>query len=323
MQRLISSHRVSSLRAASELVLCLTVLVCLTVTARADATQLRLKPAKGDVQKMKVTSDQKITQTVEGKPVEMTQTLGLGYTLATEDVDADGLATIKVSYDSVTFKHQSAMGTVEYDSAAPAPPQLHPMVKGFAALSGQSFTMKITPTGKVTQVSGLDAMVNSIIKKLDVPDGNAKAATEKSIRSQFGEDAIKESMETLLAIYPDKAVNVGDSWSRKVTVTRGLPITSENTFTLKDASNGAIALDVKGKLSTNPDAAPLDMGQLKVSYNLTGDQTGTMTLNADTGWVKSAQFVQKLGGDMKRDAGAGRVANTPFNIETKMSVESK
>ena len=302
---------------------CFIVFCAVTLSARAEPIQLKLKPAKGDVQRMKVTSDQKITQTIDGKPVEMTQTLSLGYTLTTGDVTADGVATVKVSYDSVTFKHQSAMGLVEYDSAAPPPAQLHPMVKGFAALAGQSFTMKITPTGRVTQATGLDGMVDAILKKLDIPEGPSKAAAEKSIRAQFGEDAIRESMETLLAIYPDKPVSIGDSWIRKVTVTRGLPITSENVFTLKTVGDGIATLDVKGKLGSNPDAPPLDMGQLKVSYNLSGEQTGTMKLNSETGWVKAADFVQKLGGEVKQDAGAGRVTNRPFNIETRMTVESK
>src|SRR4051812_21387085 len=92
------------------------VLLCCAApraNAAADAVDLRLRPVKGQAQKIQATVSQKITQTINGSEQSLTQTIGLNYTFTTEDVAADGTATIKVSYDAVSFKQVSQLGNVE------------------------------------------------------------------------------------------------------------------------------------------------------------------------------------------------------------------
>jgi hypothetical protein len=307
---------------------CLSLLVLVVVAGSVSAAdqpiELKLSPAKGQVQKLQATLTQKVTQTISGTEQALSQTIALGYTFATQDVAADGTATVKVTYDTVSFKQTSQVGNIEYDSANPPPPgQIHPMARGFAALAGQSFTMKVTPTGKITEIQGLDQMVDAILKKLDIAEGPAKPIAEKAIRHDFGEEALKDNMEGLLAIYPDKPVSLGDSWTKKLSVSKGFPMLMENNFTLKEATPSAATLAVKSKLSTNPDAPPIDMRNQKITYTLTGEQTGTMVVDRGSGWVKSADMTQKVTGEMVTDAGAGRIAKTPMTVETRVVLEGK
>jgi hypothetical protein len=237
-------------------------------------------------------------------------------------VTADGVATVKVTFDSVVFKQVSNLGTVEYDSANP-PGTIHPMAKGFAALAGNTFTMKVTPAGKITEISGLDTMVDSILKKLDLPETASKAVVEKSVRKEFGEDAVRDNMEIFFAVYPEQAVSVGQSWTRKITMSKGIPTAAENTFTLKEANAEVLLLEVAGKLSSNPDAPPMDLGNRKISYTLNGDIAGTMKLSRQTGWIRGAEMTQKWNGEMTIDAGGGRTSKAPIKTETKIVLEAK
>src|SRR5260221_337299 len=301
----------------------LAMLCCLAQSASAaDAIDLRLRPVKGQVQKIQATVSQKVAQTINGTDQSLTQTIGLGYTFTTEDVAADGAATIKVSYDAVSFKQVSQLGNVEYDSANP-PAQIHPTARGFAALAGQSFTMRITPTGKVIEIQGLDQMVDAILKKLDIPESPSKAVQEKAIRHEFSEEALKENMESMLAIYPERPVAPGEQWTRKASISKGLPMVMDNTFTLKGVAGDVATLDVKSKLSSNSEATPIEAGQRKLTYSLAGEQTGTMKVDRATGWMRSAEMQQKVSGEMTTDAGSGRVAKSPMTIETTVKLESK
>ena len=291
----------------------------------ADTIDLKLHPVKGQSIKLQATINQKVVNTVNGGAEQtMNQVIGQGFTFATLDVAPDGLATVKVTYDSVSFKQQSQMSNVEYDSANPPSGPIHPMARGFAALAGQTFTMKVTPTGKITEVLGLDEMTDSILKKLDTPDAANREQVEKSIRREFGPEALKENMESMFANYPDKPAAVGESWSKKLSITKGFRMDMDNTFTLKGVSADDVTLEAKGKLSSSPDATPIDMGPRgKLSYNLTGEQSGTLQLDRATGWVKAAEMTQKVTGEMVIDAGNGRVGKTPMRIETTVKLEAK
>jgi hypothetical protein len=304
--------------------ICLLILCSSSVRA-ADTIDLKLRPVKGQSLKLQATVNQKVTNTVNGGAEQtMTQVIGLGYTFATLDVAPDGTATVKVTYDTVSFKQQSQLSTVEYDSANPPAGPIPPLVRGFAALAGQTFTMKVTPTGKITEVLGLDEMIDAILKKLDTPDAANRDVVEKSIRREFGPEALKENMESMLANYPDKPVAVGESWNKKLSITKGFRMEMDNTFTLKSVTADTVTLDAKGKLGSSPDATPIDMGPRgKLSYNLNGEQNGTLQLDRATGWVKSAEMTQKVTGEMVIDAGGGRVAKTPMRIESTVKLEAK
>src|SRR5438105_142478 len=89
------------------------ILVAVTPARAADTIDLKLRPVKGQSLKLQATVNQKVTNTVNGGSEQtMTQVIGLGYTFATLDVGPDGTATVKVTYDSVSFKQQSQLSTV-------------------------------------------------------------------------------------------------------------------------------------------------------------------------------------------------------------------
>src|SRR5690348_2136196 len=84
-------------------------LICLLIawpsTSRAaDTIDLKLRPVKGQSVKLQATVNQKVTNTVNGGAEQtMNQVIGLGYTFATLDVASDGVATVKVTYETVSF----------------------------------------------------------------------------------------------------------------------------------------------------------------------------------------------------------------------------
>src|SRR4051812_472467 len=106
------------LRVLARSLACLLAL-CASASRAAETIELKLRPVKGQTLKLRSSVNQKVVNTVNGAEQTTTQVIGVGYTFATEEVAADGTATVKVTYDAVSFKQQSPLSTVEYDSANP------------------------------------------------------------------------------------------------------------------------------------------------------------------------------------------------------------
>ncbi len=262
---------------------------------------LKLNLEAGKTYKMETVIDQNITQTIEGTSQKMKQVIGNGFDYEVMEKDADGRVKIKVTYTSVYIKQESEMGSVEYDSKNP-PAEIPPLAQSYAPLVGLGFTAKISATGKVSEISGIEEMYDKLIAEMDFLSGSHRTAVENALKEQFGETAITEMMEKAMTMYCSKPVGVGDSWTSDYTLTQGMPLEMKNKWTLKERKAGIAFVDVKSKVSINPDAPGLDMGGVKIKYDVSGDQSGSLEIDESTGWVQSSKLTQQLSGTLVMDS---------------------
>lgn len=305
------------------LVVILAVSIVSSGSSAAEKIRLQLRLEEGRAYSIQMIVNQEISQTIQGQQQEMTQTIGLGYIFKVEEMEAEGDALVKVTYHSALFKHDGPVGTFEYDSSNP-PAEVPLLARGFAALVGQSFSMKISPDGHIKDVQGMNAMLSHILEKLDLPEGTMKTSLEKSLREQFGAQGLKESMETMMAIYPNQPVGIGDSWTERTVISRGLPMILDNTWTLKERKNGLAIIEVSSIVKPNPEAAPMEWGPARLTYDISGKQKGTIELEEATGWTTSGKLTQQFSGQIKAEGG-GQIPegmSWPISIESVISFKS-
>jgi hypothetical protein len=289
--------------------------------AQDDKLELRLRLKQGEVYRLKTTVEQRINQTVGANAQATEQTFAVGYRMAVESVDGAGNMKVATTYDTVVFRQKGPSGAVEYDSANP-PKQVPPAAKAFAALAGLGFKSTVTPAGKVTAVEGLDAMFAEMVRKLELPDGPQKAAVQKVLTEQFGEESMKQNLQNVFALYPDTPVAVGESWRRHVVVARGFPTVIDGTYTLKSRENGVAHVEIKATLSPNEEAGPVELGTGKMSYELKGEQSGVADVDEATGWTRSLTTTQTVGGSLRfQPAGGAAEVNNPITIQEKVTIE--
>jgi len=287
----------------------------------SDTLELRLRLKAGDTRHVTTTVEQHIDQTVGRNHQATEQTFGVGYAMSVEGVDANGNMKVATKYESVRLRQKGPAGALEYDSANP-PKQVPQGARSFAALVGLGFTATITPTGKVTAVEGLDAMFAELLRKLELPDGPSKAAVQKVLADQFGEQAMKEHLENMFTLYPDAPVAVGESWRRRVVVTKGFPVVIDGTYTLKDRSDGTAHVEVKATLSPNEAAGPVELGTGRMSYELKGEQSGTAEVDEATGWTRSITTTQLVSGTLRFQGSGTPETTSPITIRGKVTMES-
>ena len=165
----------------------------------------------------------------------------------------------------------------------------------------------------------------SHIEKIELPMPALQPLVEQQMKQQFGDQAMKELMEQMIGVYPDEPVGVGDSWSKRSVVSRGLAAIVNNTWTLKSRENGVAVLDVQATVEPNPDAPALEMGVAKIQYALRGTQNGSIELDEATGWVVRSTVNQSLSGDLTVQGGpeAGQQMSVPITVEGVTRVESR
>ena len=295
---------------------------CAGAWAQGEKLELRLRLKQGDTYRLKTTVEQRINQTVGADARATEQTFAVGYRMTVESVDADGNMKASTKYDSVLFRQKGPAGAVEYDSVHP-PKQVPQAARPFAALVGLGFSTTITPTGRITAVEGLEAMFAEMLRKLELPEGPAKAAVRKTLAEQFGEEAMKQSLQNMFALYPEMPVAVGETWERRVVVTKGFPVVIDGAYTLTSRADGVARVAVKATISPNDAAGPVELGTGKMGYELRGEQSGTAEVDEATGWTRSLTTTQLLGGTL-RFQGAGGVAEvtSPVTIQEKVTLEA-
>jgi hypothetical protein len=288
-----------------------------------DKITLGLHFKTGQTFNLLTTIESNLTQTIMGQEMSTLATNGLGYTFEVQQVGDDGTATCKVTYNTVKMTMSMQGFSMDYDSTKPST-TLSPLVKHFAGLVGQSFSMRVSPTGHVSDVQGVEAIYEKIIKNLEVPDESMRGTVEQQLKEQFGADALREAMEQAIgAKFPDGPVDIGDSWVKKMTVARPYPLSLESTLTLKDRKAGIAVIEVVSKISTNPAGKPMQLGPMTMSYALSGESKGQLEIDEASGWTVGGQYTQQISGTIQADGGPGGTMSIPISGTITTRIESK
>jgi len=287
------------------------------------AVSLQLKLAKGKTYYQKTTVDQHITQTIMDQAQVIDMTIGMGTKLDVLDVDGAGNARIRYTYIWCMSKQTGPMGTVSYDSAQQTTPPAG--MEPFAAFVNQSYTVKLTPKGRVLDVNGVEQMKAAVQKKM--PPG-AEAGPMSNITTTFLEkQGIKEMTEGLMAVYPDKPVEPGQSWSEKRVLTVGFGRIEESKWTLQKQEAGIATIGLTATLRSNPEAPPMDAQGMKLRIDVSGIQEATIRIAEATGLIQMEQGHQQLKGEIKvGDSAQGQPMMTMpvvFDTTSKTEISDK
>lgn len=204
-------------------------LVALLLAAPQDAkVELRLKYEKGQVLRYKTV--QKTVTEAAGNSFQ--QQMGFVFSMKVEDVASDGAATLKCTYEAVSVK-ATGLQDLDYDSEKDKEVPDEPMLQMVSKLVGQSFVMKMTPAGRVTDVKGFDKILEAMMAAAG--DEQARQMAKQMLQQVFSDDAFKSMMQQMSPVLPDGKVGRGDTWT--------------NDFSIKLPMLGAIKYSVQSRLA--------------------------------------------------------------------------
>ena len=214
-------------------------------------------------------------QEVMGQKQQVSMTAQYGLEVTGANAEA---VDIKTTFNAIKLNMQVMGMTIETDTekpmAADTSSDMNPMNmmnRMFHAIKGQSFNMKVSPEGKIIEVTGMREMAEKMIASMNLGE-EFKTTIQQSFDQQFNDASMKEQFERAFFIFPGKEVKVGDSWVKEHSTPGGVGAFKTN-YTVKEIEGDIVTLDVKSEFSDAGDG------------NMKGTQDGEMTVDANSGLI--------------------------------------
>lgn len=295
----------------------ITIVSSVPLGEAAEKIRYSIKFKEGEKYYVRMILEHKVIQTVIDQKQILEAIVGLGYNFNVNNVDKNGNAWIDYTFDWVKVTEKGTMGDVtniayDYDSSKNHSPvsltsQIH------AAYLGERFSVKITPRAEVKEVKGLKTMHKNMTKKIGQNFIDHKI--------QFNEEFIKEHLASPMGIYPNKPVDVGDSWSKTVEC-GAFPkigekwIIVENKWTLKDRRNGVGIIKNKSAIKMSPQAKRQMEETGKMRCDFSGKQYGHIEMQESTGRIIRSKVIRETLVQTEMEAGGSWFKSSPIKTHT-------
>ena len=171
------------------------------------------------------------------------------------------------------------------------------LANAFSGIIGKKFYLKVDEAGTILEVTGFQELINSMVAAMNLP-AEARLMVEASLKDQFNAEKIKESFAPMFNIYPGKEIKLGDSWERIYELKSGMGAKYTTQYTAKSFDGDKVLLDTKTKIDPIADTS---VANSPGGMQMSGTQSGTMTVNSISGLVLDAELTQNLetSGDLK------------------------
>lgn len=269
----------------------LVMLCCGRLCTAAEKVQYAMRFEAGKKYHLKKVIEQKVTRVIQDTEQTVQQMTKLESNFNVQDVEQNGSAWIDYTYTDSALKLKGPGVDVDFDSAKtdkPVPLQ----AIGLALILGESFYTKMSPAGRVEKINGLESVLSSVRGK--IPNVRGKQQILDSLKQQLDESRITRELESFFAIYPDRAVSVGDSWSRRQVTSGANGRIVETKWQLKQADDAVLRVQVSIKVNSNPDAEPVNIRGVKMRREISGGGTGLIEINPSTGMIIRTKLTQDI-----------------------------
>ena len=309
--------------------------------------KLRLKPKQK--YSLRIIEENKTSQKAMGQSIDINQTKLTELEFKVEEVDANNIASIKVTYLKLKEKGASQGRQMEYDSTNPEISADNPLAPMYSAMIGQGFIMKVSPKGKILELTGVDEMYLKMAEKLaDSEDEDlrkkygdkAQRAIDKSNQRfgsrakriealnekikklpMFGQWRLMELLNNVVVPFAGKPIGIGDSWQAGAMRMSMLPDEIEGTYTLKEKNQTFLTIDINSKIDINNVTVPgmgSPQGQTKVS--LKGSYEGSLQIDQTSGWLNLKKTTLKIAGELKMAGNKQMPQGMTIPISTEFTI---
>jgi hypothetical protein len=263
-----------------------------------DKIQLKYVVNKGDKFRFKVSmSSSSSDKNTLGDNKEITQSEEQNYFYSKEvtEIDNNGIITFKVTCDSITIDGKYDTITVKYSSNLYDSVRSQPNFFHYNSMAGESFFMRVSSIGEVTEVYGMEKIYDNLFKAF----GDTLTEDEKAyIKQTQGLESIKDVLQQEYQVFPKNEVFVDSSWTRQYNaqlfvfgtlntnkyILKNLEEKNEHMYVIVDATQVVEFQNKEAK----------DKG---ITYKLTNSETsgtGRIQVNLSRGCVVTKETSQTL-----------------------------
>lgn len=242
------------------------------------------------------------------------------YTKVVDNVESSGIITYKVSYDSILISSQMDDKTVKYNSNVDDSMKSNPAFLQYNAVLRESFYIRVSQTGEITDVYGLEKIHENLFKAL----GDTLSEEDKqSIKESFGEQSIKEVLQQEYQMFPSSPVDVDSSWIKSYnTQILFFDVVNSAKYVLKSIEKKDDHTIANIEASLVVDFLNKEVKEQGVKLKIEKSETsgrGNIIFDLNRGCITNKQTATDLNLEMRMSAG-GQSAETEQKVKTNLSV---
>lgn len=297
----------------------LTIAGAATVGAQTAAGpyEIRLDLQEGRTYELATRVTSLVEQSLMGMNVKIGQDMSLTYRYRVVDVDRNGAMRLEVTYDSVVMTMDIDTPEVPAEQREAVNRELNEsMLRTTKLIEGASFTVTARPNGEIVSTEGTDALTEQIFATL--PDDPAGQQARDVIAGMISPETFNQSWEYMFSYLPTRPVSIGDSWERSFTMNQGMEMNVTAIYRLESVSDGELVINTEGTvvgggLGGGP-LAQFEAEGIAFELSMGGTQSGTMRVDAQTGWVVAQRLTMDASGEVVLSI-EGQSLQIPMQIE--------
>ena len=204
---------------------------------------------------------------------------------------------LEASYDSFHIAIKSPMGLMEFSTNNTSGNNditsgaLNPMTK-------KHFNVTLLKNGAVKKIENSDTTgYLSMLKNFPMAEGIKKMLMMSHFKHSYNREAMKENIEKLTAIFPNKKVSLNEAWGETIMPDSGTDNSIKTSYQLVDYNSGIAT--IKGHSESKLSSTQKQGNRFPVIYDLQGKSESTIKVDAVTGWIKEEEINQDLTGQLK------------------------
>ncbi|MDX1362660.1 DUF6263 family protein [Arenibacter latericius] len=228
---------------------------------------------KGDVFKVKQEAEQIITQELDGASHVITNLINGVLEFKVLNEVAEGYI-IALTFKDLNLRMTSSIEGELMNIKAKEVVVGDMQSKIFNTILENPVTLTLAKTGDILNVQGGDSLVSKMATASGLKDEFALNLMKKSLRKEFGSEALSNSYKQMTYIYPNKKVQVSDTWEN----TYSGKLKTATTWTLKGISGQKSTITGKGTIV-------MDVKEPNTTMKLKGNQYTTILSSIDTGFI--------------------------------------
>ena len=294
-------------------------ILALAFAPMAKKIDLQFKLEKGKTYTQNIVMTTVTKQTIADTEQIINQSAGTVTKMELKETGTDA-NTYTMWYENISMGIDQGNGMQQkFNSDTSQLVSIDPMSKILSSLTGRKFEANIDLSGKIIEVKGLEEIITEATSSL----GDQAGMIGEQMSAGFGDSGLAKNMEMLTAIMPGEPVKMGSTWTNTQFTASGLPLIVHNTFTLKSVDNGIAVIDLTANITVDPDEGSSELQGMKATYFMEGSRSGTIQMDVKTGFVNSAEIIDKIIGSISIEANAqmpeGMMIPIEMNSNTTVS----
>jgi len=225
-----------------------------------------------------------------GQSVEIPIEMEFSFALKTLGF-ADGAYSLETVYKRMKMQSKSQFMAMAYDTDdSDDTGQLAEAGKALRSIINVPFTVKVDKHGKLLEVQGLDKLQDAL-KEAIGESGNPMLL--QLIEQQFSEKQNTENLQTFLLEYPERSLQIGDTWEiEKESLAGGLNMKIKFVQTLTAVENGVAVISASSVIDSQKSTIKTPQGDVEAT--LLGNAEGTIRASLECGMIQSSQSLMLM-----------------------------